>query len=287
MKSILSFTAMTTFALIILGAMLITTPEDAQAKRFGMGSSFGKSFSKPASSPRHGFSQKAASNKPAGKASPARGGMMGMLGGLALGGLLGAMFFGGAFGGINLFDILIIGAIAFMIISFMRRKATAHNHAYAGAQPQQAQVDAFMQQENTASVGHTVRPNIDQAHFIAAAKDIFVRMQASWDNKNMDDIRKFCSPEIANRIAADLHALGDKKTLTEVGTLDATLVDSWVENNDAWVAVQFNALLNEETQDATGQVLEKDAQNINEMWLFRQPQNTDDPTWYLAGIQQA
>ena len=282
-----------TLSLLALFCLTVSGVHEAEAKRFGGGSSFGKSFNKRAAPAPRTSTQKQAAPSKQGTTSPARGGMMGMLGGLALGGLLGAMFFGGAFEGINMFDILILAGIGLAIFWFMRRKVqhTARDYAYAGQNPNNhhgQHEDAFTT-SNTApqSSAQMPRPNIDEAHFTSAAKDIFIRMQTAWDSKNMADIHTFCTPEIANKVAADLEALGAQKNRTEVGMLDAGLIDSWIESNDEWVAIHFTALLNEETLSETDELIEKDSHEVNETWIFRHSPTSNDPTWYLAGIQQA
>ncbi len=289
MKKLLAFSMLAIFCLVISGA------NHAEAKRFGGGSSFGKSFNKRSAAPAPRMSQqkKAAPSKQ-GTASPARGGMMGMLGGLALGGLLGAMFFGGAFEGINFFDIFIIGAIIFGFIWFMRRKTQTRpeSYAYAGQQPEQqqnipTQPDLFTSSDAAPQAsGHMLRPDIDETHFIPAAKDIFMRMQAAWDKKDMNDIRSFCTSEVADKIESDMQALGKDKTRTEVGMLEASIIDTWIESDDEWVAIQFHAMLKEEVCDNETKQIEPPAHEMHETWVFRHAPNSDNPTWYLAGIQQ-
>jgi len=285
MKKLLAFSMLTIFCLVI------SNVNHAEAKRFGGGSSFGKSFNKRSAAPAPRMSQKKQATPS--KQGASRGGMMGMLGGLALGGLLGAMFFGGAFDGINFFDIFIIGAIIFGFIWFMRRKMQANPepYAYAGQQPNQqnnpTQPDLFTSSEAAPQVsGHMLRPDIDEAHFIPAAKGIFIRMQAAWDKKDIQDIRSFCTSEIADKIEADMQALGKEQTRTEVGMLEASIIDTWVESDDEWAAIQFHAMLKEETLTNTAQPIESHAHEMNETWIFRHAPNNDDPTWYLAGIQQ-
>jgi predicted lipid-binding transport protein (Tim44 family) len=261
--------------------------DHADARRFGGGFSFGKSFNKRAT-PAPRFQKKQTMPNKQGRTSPARGGMMGMLGGLALGGLLGALFFGGGFEGINLFDIVIFGAIAWMILSFMRRKAQSatSNYAYTGQQPHN-HTDAFTSAGQSAQVSGTMlRPEIDESHFIPAAKDIFMRMQHAWDNKDIEDIRKFCSPEVADKIEADIKALGDASNHTDVTMLQAEIADAWVESDYEWVAIHFNALLKEDSFNAQGETTESQTHEANETWIFRHAPQSDDPTWYLAGIQQ-
>ncbi len=59
-----------------------------------------------------------------------------MLGGLALGGLLGALFFGGAFENLNFLDIAIFALIGFLLYRlFAARARRAMSHAGGGSQP--------------------------------------------------------------------------------------------------------------------------------------------------------
>lgn len=127
---------------LILGFAAITViPEDADARRFGGGRSFGsrgsKSFFKPkkvsptprTAQPRQTTPTKQKTNAAA--AQPARGGMfgggmMGMMGGLLMGGLIGSLLFGGmggaGMGGIGLLEILLIGGGIWFLMRWMRRR---------------------------------------------------------------------------------------------------------------------------------------------------------------------
>ena len=274
MKKLIVLSIMAIFTLSIVGA------EDADARRFGGGSSFGKSrmFKQPTQSRTTQKVTPANTQKGA-----ARTGMMGMIGGLALGGLLGAMFFGGAFEGLNFFDILIFGVLLFILFKFLGRKAK-NSMAYAGVQPGREQQSSGLfggGGEAEPVQGHAVTPNIDQEFFIKAAKDIFMRMQVAWDAKDMEEIRGFCLSEVANRIELEMGNLGEKTTETEVATLNAEITDAWVESNFEWVAVHFTAMIQEKESgiDAT-------SNEIQEHWIFQHDPSSEDPTWYLAGIQQ-
>ena len=294
MKNIIVFSLL---AIFISVTGLSTT---AEAKRFGGGMSFGKSFKKQKSfskpAPQQGVGKQKAAPAPQGAASGARaGGMMGILGGLAMGGLLGAMFFGGAFDGINLFDILLIGGILYLGLR-MLRSATAprqtehahaghHNQSFGHDAPEQQQNDAFMGSGTTASAAD--KPNIDAEHFVSAARDIFVRMQEDWDAKNEEDIRSFCTPEVTEHILADMARIVDNKTKTEIGMLEANIAETWLESDLEWVAVHFQAKLKEETFNMSGAVIDTENTDVNEIWIFQHNPNNDDPTWYLSGIQQA
>jgi len=297
MKKMILFTMIAGFGLSMLGLV-----DDADARRFGGGSSFGKHRSVTPPSQSRMFNQRQATpqkSTAAGQRGSARTGMMGMLGGLALGGMLGAMFFGGAFEGINLFDILIIGGIIALIFMFLRKRAPSRQPSYAGAGAQSPASHDYAQDFSTTDdshdnivdttprepVGAALRPEIIAKNFIPAAKEIYVRMQKAWDNNDIEDIRKFCTAEIAERIGHDMKP--GESNITEVATLNAEIADSWIESDLEWVAVNYTAMLREKTLDDSGTTLDDKTAEVNEVWIFQHAPKSDDPTWYLAGIQQA
>ena len=263
------------FALLFLTlfALSISVPTDAEARRFGGGSSFGKQ--RMFNQPSRATPQKAT---PIQRTTP-RNGFGGILAGLALGGLLGALFFGGAFEGINLFDIIVLGTIAYLLLGFFRRKAQSmHVAQYASQPPFGAQPVQFEATDSAQAASSRVE--IDPAYFTSAAKDIFVRMQKAWDAKDISEIRTFCSPEVSERIERDLAELGDTVTATEVVMLDADIMDTWQENGFDYVAVNFQAMIKEAENSTTTDT------SVREIWIFRHERKSDDPTWFLAGIQQ-
>lgn len=275
-------------ALVALFGVMSTGIDHAEAKRFGGGISFGK---QRMVQPQQSFSQRQALPQKSGQRGSARPGLMGAIAGLALGGMLGALFFGGAFEGINLFDIVILGIIAFFIISLLKRRAAgmARPMAYAGAsgQPAYGNEQGFGMPQGGQMRGQVVRPQIDEQHFTAAARDIFMRMQAAWDKRNMEDIHRFCTRDVVAKIAQDMNTAGDHESRTEIGMLDAAILDAWVESDAEWVAIHFTAMLREQTLDATGAAIEDRSHEVNETWIFTHNPAANDPTWYLAGIQQA
>jgi len=293
MKKLILLTMIAAFGLSMTGLA-----DDADARRFGGGMSFGKHRSMSPPSQSRMFNKRQATpqkSTAAGQRGSARTGMMGMLGGLALGGLLGSLFFGGAFEGINLFDIFLIGGIIALVLMFLKRRAPARQPAYAS--PQTSSSTDFSQEFSdnadadivddipSRPVGAALRPDLNAKHFIPAAKEIYVRMQKAWDNNDIEDIRKFCTSEIAERIGRDMKP--GETNVTEVATLNAEIADSWIESDLEWVAVNYTAMLREKTMDDAGVMLDDQSTEVNEVWIFQHAPKSDDPTWYLAGIQQS
>lgn len=299
------------FAMLALFSITTVHVEEAEARRFGGGMSFGKQRTvKPQMQQRTAPTQQKNATA-ANTAKPKAGsGLMGMIGGLALGGLLGALFFGGAFEGINLFDILILGAIAFGLLWFFKRKAEgmaqsmpyqqAHQGAGAYGEPQPKSFEqAFGGSAASETTTETVEAGpvqqqapsggveIDRDFFEGAAKDVFMRMQNAWNAKDIDEIRKFANEDAIRMVEAELAELGENFAKTDVGMLNAQVLDTWQEEGFDLVAVQFNAMLKEQLVSPSGDPLsEEQPREVAEIWIFEQKQGSEDPTWYLAGIQQ-
>lgn len=272
--------------LAVFGFSMLGMAEDADARRFGGGMSFGKQRLKQ-SAPRMQIPKAAPKATAAGQRGAARTGMMGMIGGLAMGGMLGAMFFGGAFEGINFFDILIIGGGLWLLFWFMRRKAQpmAYANQYGQHSKPHANADADIYSQNEqVTGGKMLRPEINEKHFLGAAREIYMRMQTAWDAGDIEDIRQFCTAEIADRISRDMQATATNRT--EVVTLNAEIADSWIESELEWVAVNYTAMLREKALDESGKTSEDETAEVNEIWIFQHNPQSENPTWYLAGIQQ-
>ena len=127
----------------------LTMSLDANAKRFGGGKSMGSapthqtSQMAPSAGGMGGAAATAGAAGAAGAAAKAGGASrwLGPLAGIAAGGLLASMFMGGGFQGMQIFDILILAVIAFVIFRFIaaRRRKQQEHLAPAGA-PMQREV---------------------------------------------------------------------------------------------------------------------------------------------------
>lgn len=303
---------------IIGFTFIIASVGTAEAKRMGMGKSFGSKSSH--SSP---FQRKAAPTAPAaaqpGKtagaaATPQRSGMMGMLGGLAMGGLLGALFFGGAFENINFMDILIFGLIAFLLYKVFvsgRRRSTMGQQPATNAGPvefeqekqqggyqrtsSQSAFDTdllFKKSDGTKTEGEgeiasemvdmdsiqtptNLPKGFELQNFLNGAESAFARLQQSWDEGDLADIRQFTTDKVFAEIQGQLRERnGENKT--EILALQARLIDFNDNGSETEAVVVFKAQLREEEV----------ASDVVEVWHFVRPNRSTQTTWYLDGIQQ-
>jgi predicted lipid-binding transport protein (Tim44 family) len=319
-------------SVLIGSALLLSGVGEAYAKRLGGGSSFGSrpSYSEPyrrsTGTNQPGMSQPAApAQQPAYSAASQRnqamrdslaqrGGLMRLLGGLALGGLLGALLFGGAFEHLNIFDILVFGLIAFMLFKlFAARRAssgeqTAAPGGYSPAardieperpytrqanagQPDRAgfNTDVLFGKNRTAAAAGTsefaaqpaapVLPaDFDAAAFLSGAKAAYAMMQKAWDTGDLAELRALTTDKVFGELQDQLRARGGTPNWTELLKVEAEILEVRDVGPDREVAVLFDVLLRESVEESPAQV--------REVWHFTRFRNSRQPTWFLDGIQQ-
>ena len=125
---------------------LMSVTHVAEAKRFGMGKSFG--YNKQVA-PKQYTPSKTTAAKPAAATRPASGASK-WLGPLA-GGLIAAMLFGDGFDGLQFFDILMFALIAFVLFKLFARKAqsrTEEQYQPVYAEQDKTRQDAFSNEQN-------------------------------------------------------------------------------------------------------------------------------------------
>lgn len=281
-----------TMAVASLG-MLGTTME-AEAKRLGGSRPAGMQRQMPPKQPAATPNQAAQQQKaPANAAAPAQAGkrnwmgpIAGIAAGLGIAALMSHLGMGEAFGNFMTMALLAMVAI-FAIRWLMQRFANGSQLAGAGAPyppqnptpaPLQRQAFGMSDVSPTPSSGpqaSALPVGFDVDGFERIAKMIFIRLQAANDAANVEDIRKFTTPELFASLRLDLQERGNTQQQTDVMQLDAVLVDAQQEANQ-WVAsVQFSGLIREEADAG--------AQPFKELWHLVKP--TDDSReWAIAGI---
>jgi predicted lipid-binding transport protein (Tim44 family) len=115
----------------------------------------------------------------------------------------------------------------------------------------------------------------DVSGFERIAKMIFIRLQAANDAGNVDDLRKFTTPELFASLRLDLQDRGQAAQKTDVVKLDAEIVDTARENGQLIASVRFHGSIIEEA--ALG------AQPFNELWHLVRPLD-ESSDWAIAGI---
>ena len=107
---------------------------------------------------------------------------------------------------------------------------------------------------------------------------IFIRMQAANDTADLDDLRRFTTPELFASLRLDLQERGPAAQVTDVVKVDAVVLDVANEADRQIVSVRFHGEVVEEKGAAPTA--------FNEVWHLVKPHDDSRP-WAIAGIEQA
>ncbi len=306
--------------------------QDAEAKRFGGGKSFGSRpshstpFKRSTTPTRPSQRQQAAQQQNAQRQAQLanRGGMWGMLGGLALGGLLGALFFGGAFENLNFLDIAIFALIAFLLYRlFAARARRSVQQAGGGAAPG---VGASVRNE---AAQRAADPDAESGRDWGLDSDAMQRKFGAGESPaaavdepetgghsgagdeqmppDFDERGFLEGAERAYRLFQEAWDRGDLDEIERFTTpsvfaevraqlqerrgenrTDVLSLDTQVlEARQVGTTVEVSVLFDailREVDDSSGPG--ERGQQIREVWHFVRSSDAATPTWYLDGIQQ-
>ncbi|WP_237444554.1 Tim44 domain-containing protein [Sinobacterium norvegicum] len=279
--------------------LALQSPEAFAKKKFGGGGSFGKQFKTAPKQPTTTNTQQQKQQGAANQQRSSKKGMMGgLLGGLLAGGLLAALFAGGAFEGLQMADILIIGAIAFAIIWFMRRRRQPQAQAGPFSQQQASAAGGapFNEQrtsqqdfepnhstsgfsQNTASAADDIPFNLPQGfdvdNFLEGARGHYNVLQKAWNENNLSIMKEYLSDEIFHAMQAERLTL-DSEPQTQVLFINTELVRADQMFGEACLSVKFTGRykdLGDNTEE-----------NISETWHLERKLNEDNAPWLIVGI---
>jgi predicted lipid-binding transport protein (Tim44 family) len=213
-----------------------------------------------------------------------------MLGGLVMGGLIGSMLFGGGhgFGGPGLMDIIVLGGGLFLLMRYLRSRKTAAQSASPTGFTNPFQERSTQQGWGASGDGEAtvptapatppIPPGFDQGEFMKGAQTIYTRMQSSWDKRDLEDIRKFTSPEVYAEI--NRQAQEDPRPgRTEILLVNARLLEVRSVDNQEIASVLYDVMMREGDAD-------KLAKQVREIWHFSRDEKATGSFWRLEGIQQ-
>ena len=282
-------------SMVIAGVTLGAASFDADARRLGGGRAAGMQRqaappAKPADATPNTPAQQnnaAATQAPAAAAAapaaaaakrPWMAPIAGLAAGLGIAALASYLGFGEALA--NVLTLLLLAMLALVVIRWLMRR-----FAGAAASPgklQFAGAPATLRPEQpiggAGAAPRAVPAGFDAQAFERIAKMIFIRLQAANDAGQVDDLRKFTTPELFASLRVDLQERAGAPQQTDVVQLDAQLIDAAQENGQ-WIAtVRFSGLIREQAGAA--------AEPFDEQWHLVKPVD-GSREWAIAGITPA
>lgn len=122
-----------------------------------------------------------------------------------------------------------------------------------------------------------VPADFDVPGFLRHAKACFIRLQASWDRGDVNDIRAFTTTEMFAELKLQLQERGAATSQTDVAILNADLLGIETTDLEYLASVKFSGMIRESVNPM--------AEPFLEVWHLVKPLSGQDG-WTLAGIQQ-
>ena len=125
--------------------------------------------------------------------------------------------------------------------------------------------------------GKQLPDGTEPAAFLRVARQRFNHIQSVNSASNVEEIRRYLTPELFNSMYQDIMANQDQD-VAEFSNLNAMVADSAIENGQYVVSVRFTGTVSEDLNSLP--------QPFTEIWHFVKPAGSQQD-WVVAGIQQA
>ena len=127
------------------------------------------------------------------------------------------------------------------------------------------------------SKGNQLPDGTEPAAFLRVARQRFNHIQSVNSASNVEEIRRYLTPELFNSMYQDIMANQDQD-VAEFSNLNAMVADTATENGQYVVSVRFTGTVSEDLNSLP--------QPFTEIWHFVKPAGSQQD-WVVAGIQQA
>ena len=127
------------------------------------------------------------------------------------------------------------------------------------------------------SNGNQLPDGTEPATFLRVARQRFNHIQSVNSASNVEEIRRYLTPELFNSMYQDIMANQDQD-VAEFSNLNAMVADTATENGQYVVSVRFTGTVSEDLNSLP--------QPFTEIWHFVKPAGSQQD-WVVAGIQQA
>ncbi|MFZ4481935.1 MAG: Tim44 domain-containing protein [Rhodoferax sp.] len=220
------------------------------------------------------------------------GPLAGLAAGLGLAALASHFGFGEELASMMMIGLAIMAALA--VVGFIMRKRSEGQRPLAARIGGMQYAGAGMERANAPQAGYdmsmpgssigtrlaassSIPADFDVAGFERNARAQFIRLQASNDTGNLDDIREFTTPEMLAQIELDIAERGAAAQQTDVVSVEARVIEVVEEDARYVVSVRFTGMIRESRGTAV--------ESFDETWHLVKAR-AGQGGWVLCGIQQ-
>lgn len=177
--------------------------------------------------------------------------------------------------------LVILGGIGFFVFRKMNaKKKPVNNSPFTGNPPPSGGNTNVFGQSTAGGTAYTNNGNqlpdgTEPAAFLRIARQRFNHIQAMNTASNIEEIRRYLTPDLYNSMYQDIMANRDQD-VAEFENLNAMIADSATENGQYVVSVRFTGTVTEDLNSAP--------KPFSEVWHFVKPLSNQQD-WLVAGIQ--
>ena len=241
---------------------------------------------------------------------------MGGIAGFAIGGLLGGLLFGGlghgmgggGFGGIGMFDLLLIGGGIVLLVMFLRRKReTTPQPAYAGAgtsagygstgytgggssSPAAVEMPAGLSDLDR-GLQHiqSMDAKFDPDDLVERARFIFAAVQKAIVMRDVTPASEWLTPEMYGVLQGQCNDLRSRRRtnmIEDIQIAESAVSEAWQETGQDFVTIFLKGTMVDYTLDDGNQAVvegsKTDRSPFAEFWTFTRPVGPN--RWKLSSI---
>jgi predicted lipid-binding transport protein (Tim44 family) len=210
-------------------------------------------------------------------------------------GLLQSLGGGEEFTGPTLIDIVIIGAVVFVVlrmISGHRGGGAQHGPDTRDQAPDEDEIGARRRaraqsawqhlgagEESRSSENRAAGASggFDREEFLRGAKLVYSRLQESWDQGDLEDIRDFTTDKAFQAIQERARESASTEPPTNILMVEAEVTNVDREDHPTRVTVSFEALIRDDPSQTS-------PRKVNEVWEFVRKPGNGDSTWKLDAV---
>ena len=191
--------------------------------------------------------------------------MRGVMGGVA-GGFLGSMLarsmgYGGdnqmqgSGGGVGILEILLLAGLGI----FLFRKFMGSRQQYTSLETSKTQALATERGNNESDYAQTLErfdASFDLTRFKEQRMDDFLKIQSSWNTRDLNPVQNLLAPEIRETLDSDISELKRVRQINKLENIavrGSDLTESWHENGKEYATLNFRAQLLDYTIDEVSQ----------------------------------
>jgi predicted lipid-binding transport protein (Tim44 family) len=135
-----------------------------------------------------------------------------------------------------------------------------------------------------------VEPSFGVGDFLGGARGAYEMILMGFERGEMDEIRPYLAPDVADTFAEVLQAREDQGLTVEaefIGVRELSLSDATFDetSSTAEITVKYIGELTYVVRDSSGEVIEGSPTQVKrqkDVWTFARRMGEDDPNWQLV-----